>query len=144
MSFMAFNHSVNVVGFVRNNHIYCMTCAWAMQVDYDKVLMLLGAQSVTGNKILKGDIIGVSALSKYQRDIALQVGDHHSDTTNKLSGILYQTSGDALYILNAARIMKVRVIEVMHLKGIEQDNLVYGEIIEKMETVLPFLNMSDV
>ena len=144
MAFMAFNHSVNVVGYVRNNKKYCMTCAWAMQVDYDKVMLLLGAQSVTGNKILKGDIIGVSALSKYQRDIALQIGEGHSDETDKLKGVTYQVSEDALYILNASRLMKVRVIEVMHLKGIEQDNLVYGEIIEKVETVLPFLNMSDV
>ena len=144
MAFMAFNHSVNVVGFVRNNQKYCMTCAWAMQVDYDKVLLLLGAQSVTGNKILKGDIIGVSALSKYQRDIALQIGDGHSDEMDKLKGVEYQVSTDALYILNAARIMKVRVIEVMHLKGIESDNLIYGEIVEKIETVLPFLNMSDI
>ena len=143
MSFMAFNHSVSVVGFVRNNQKYCMTCAWAMQVDYDKVLMLLGAQSVTGNKILKGDMIGVSALSKYQRDIALQIGDGHSDEMDKLKGVQYQVSTDALYILNAARIMKVRVLEVMHLKGIESDNLIYGQIVEKIETVLPFLNMSD-
>ena len=143
MSFMAFNHSVSVVGFVRNNQKYCMTCAWAMQVDYDKVLMLLGAQSVTGNKILKGDMIGVSALSKYQRDIAVQIGDGHSDEMDKLKGVQYQVSTDALYILNAARIMKVRVLEVMHLKGIESDNLIYGQIVEKIETVLPFLNMSD-
>jgi hypothetical protein len=40
--------------------------------------------------------------------------------------------------------MKVRVIEVLHLKGIEEDNLVYCEIIEKVETVFPFLNMSDI
>lgn len=144
MSFMAFNHSVNVVGFIRNNKKYCMTCAWAMQVDYDKVMMLLGSQSVTGQKILKGDIIGVSALSKYQRDIALQIGDGHSDEVNKLVGVGHQVSEDAIYILNASRLMKVRVIEVMHLKGIEEDNLIYGEIIEKVETVLPFLNMSDV
>ena len=143
MSFMAFNHSVSVVGFVRNNQKYCMTCAWAMQVDYDKVLMLLGAQSVTGNKILKGDMIGVSALIKYQRDIALQIVDGHSDEMDKLKGVQYQVSTDALYILNAARIMKVRVLEVMHLKGIESDNLIYGQIVEKIETVLPFLNMSD-
>lgn len=144
MSFMAFNHSVNVVGFIRNNKKYCMTCAWAMQVDYDKVMLLLGSQSVTGQKILKGDIIGVSALSKYQKDIALQIGDGHSDEINKLVGVQHQVSEDAIYILNASRLMKVRVIEVMHLKGIEEDNLIYGEIIEKVETVLPFLNMSDV
>ena len=115
MSFMAFNHSVNVVGFVRNDQKYCMTCAWAMQVDYKKILLLIGAQSVTGSKILRGDIIGVSALSKYQRDIALKIGEGHSDEVNKLEGIEHQVSNDAIYILNASRMMKVKVLDIMHL-----------------------------
>ncbi len=144
MAFTAFNHSVSVVGFERNNTRYCMTCAWAMQADYNKVLLLIGAQSVTGSKIMKGDIIGVSALSKYQKDIALQIGENHSDACNKLEGIQYNVSDDALFIMNAARLMKVRVIDILHLKGIEEDSLVYGEIIEKVETVFPFLNMSDI
>ena len=144
MAFTAFNHSLSVVGFERNNTRYCMTCAWAMQADYNKVLLLIGAQSVTGSKIMKGDIIGVSALSKYQKDIALQIGKNHSDACNKLEGIQYNVSDDALFIMNAARLMKVRVIDILHLKGIEEDSLVYGEIIEKVETVFPFLNMSDI
>lgn len=144
MSYQAFNHSVNVVGFVRNNQKYCMTCAWAMQVDYDKVMLLIGSQSVTGSKILKGDIIGVSALSKYQKDIALKIGDAHSDEVDKLAGIQYQISQDAIYILNASRIMKIRVLDVMHLPGIEEDNLIYGVIVDHIETVFPFLNMSDI
>lgn len=144
MSFMAFNHGVNIVGFERNKQKYCMTCAWAMQVDYNKVLLLLGSQSVTGSKILKGDIIGVSALSKYQREIALKLGEEHSDEVNKLEGIQYQVVDDAILIMNAARLMKVRVLEVMHLKGIEEDNLIYGEVVEKIETIFPFLNMSDI
>ena len=144
MAFMAFNHSVNVVGFKKGDKHYCMTCAWAMQVDYDKVLLLLGSQSVTASKILKGDIIGVSALSQYQRDIALQIGDKHSDTTNKLEGIDYQIADDAIYIMNASRMMKIKVLDILHLPRIEEDNLIYGQIVEHMETIFPFLNMSDV
>ena len=143
MAFTAFNHSVSVVGFVRRNQKYCMTCAWAMQVDYDKIMMLIGSQSVTGSKILKGDILGVSALSKYQKDIALKIGEAHSDETDKLEGIQYQISEDAIYILNASRIMKVRVLDVLHLPGIAEDNLIYCEIIDHIETIFPFLNMSD-
>ena len=143
MSFSAFNHSVSVVGFVRNNQKYCMTCAWATQVGYDKIMMLIGSQSVTGSKILKGDIIGVSALSIYQKDIALKIGDAHSDEVDKLEGIQYQISQDAIYILNASRIMKVKVLDILHLPGIEEDNLIYGEIVDHIETIFPFLNMSD-
>lgn len=144
MSFMAFNHSVSVVGFTKNDVNYCMTCAWGMQVDYDKVLLLIGEQSITGSKILAGDIIGVSVLSQYQKDIALKLGDTHSDEVDKLEGIQYQTSEDAIFIMNSARLMKIKVIEVLHLKGIETDNLIYGKIVEKVETIFPFLNMCDI
>lgn len=143
MSFSAFNHSVSVVGFVRNEHKYCMTCAWAMQTGYDKVLLLIGSQSVTGSKILKGDIIGVSALSIYQKDIALRIGEAHSDEVDKLEGIQYKISQDAIYIMNASRIMKIKVLDILHLPGIEEDNLVYGQIVDHIETIFPFLNMSD-
>ena len=121
-----------------------MTCAWAMQVDYDKVMLLLGQQSVTGQKIMPGDIIGVSALSQHQKEIALKLGDEHSDEVDKLEGIQHLEKDGAIYILNAARLMKVEVIEILHPKGIEEDNLIYGKIVEKIETIFPFLNMSDI
>ena len=57
------------------------------------------------------------------------------------SGLLYIP---AIYILNASRIMKIRVLDVMHLPGIEEDNLIYGVIVDHIETVFPFLNMSDI
>ena len=51
----------NVVAYQKERN-YAMTCAWAMQADYDKILMLLGSESETGNNLQVGDIIGVSAL----------------------------------------------------------------------------------
>jgi len=144
MALDAFNHSVSVIGFERNNVKYCMTCAWATQVGYNQIMMLVGSQSVTGSKIIKGDIIGVSALNKYQKDIALQIGEGHSDEKDKLEGIEYQVSQGAIYILNASRIMKVKVIDNLHLKGIEEDNLLYCEVLDYVDTVFPFLNMSDI
>ena len=41
--------------------------------------MLLGAQSITGKNISKGDIIGVSALNENQEDIMDALDDNHSD-----------------------------------------------------------------
>jgi hypothetical protein len=41
-----------------------------MMVDYDKLICLIGSQSVTGKNIAKNDFIGVSALNKKQKDIA--------------------------------------------------------------------------
>ena len=62
------DHSVNVISFEKNGKYYSMCCAWSMNVDYDKVVALLGAQSITGKNILKGDIIGFSSLEKNQKD----------------------------------------------------------------------------
>ena len=69
MGFNAFNYGANAVCFEKNGRKYGMICSWATQVDYDKVVMLLGAQSATGRNIAKGDIIGVSVLSAEQEDV---------------------------------------------------------------------------
>ena len=47
--------------------------------------MLLGAQSVTGKAIAKGDIIGVSVLSMNQEDVKDKLGDNHSDVVDKFA-----------------------------------------------------------
>ena len=67
MSFRAVDHTVNVIGYEKNNTKYVMTCAWSMMVDYDKIVSLIGSQSVTGKNIKKGDIVGFSALCKEQK-----------------------------------------------------------------------------
>jgi hypothetical protein len=67
-SVRVFNYGANAVCFRKNNHNYGMICSWATQVDYDKIVMLIGAQSV------------------------------------------------------------VEVIDIHHLAGIEEDNLIYGLI----------------
>ena len=60
---MLFDYSVRVIAYEKNNNKYGMTCAWFMPADYDKLLCLLGTQSITGHNIQKGDIIGFSILS---------------------------------------------------------------------------------
>lgn len=70
MKYKAFDHGVNIITLEKNHQKMAMTCAWAMQVDYDKILCLLGSQSVTGNTIKKGDYIGISVLGISQKEIA--------------------------------------------------------------------------
>jgi flavin reductase (DIM6/NTAB) family NADH-FMN oxidoreductase RutF len=136
-----FNYGVNVVGFIKDNHKYGMTCSWAMQADYDKVLILLGEQSVTGTKINKGDIIGVTALADKQEDIANKLGNGHSDKVDKFVGIDYFVEDDAILINNARMLMKIKVIDVLHLRSIEDSNLVYGLIIRQYSNEkVEFLN----
>jgi len=128
MELNAFNCGANAVSFMKNEKKFGMICAWAMQVDYDKILLLLGAQSVTGKNISKGDIIGVSALSQNQQDVIDALGSNHSDITDKLSNIKHTIKDSAILINDAANEMIVEVLDVLHLDGIEKDNLIYGVV----------------
>ena len=100
----------------------------------------MGSQSVTGNNIKKDDIIGVSALNKDQISTANQLGDNHSNEVDKLNGIVINTEGSAITIKDASREMIVKVIDVLHLEKIEEDNLIYGEVISFKENNDSFLN----
>lgn len=87
MDFKALDHSVNIIAYRKDNKNYAMCCAWSMMADYDKLLCLLGSQSITGKSIKKEDIIGVSSLQKNQKSIALKLGEGHSGQMDKLEGI---------------------------------------------------------
>jgi flavin reductase (DIM6/NTAB) family NADH-FMN oxidoreductase RutF len=126
MKLNAFNYGANAVGFIKNGKKYGMICAWAMQSDYDKILMLLGTQSITGKNIRKGDVIGVSALNENQQDIVDALGNSHSDDTDKFINIKYTINDSAILIEDASNCMIVEVLDVLHLDGIEEDNLIYG------------------
>jgi flavin reductase (DIM6/NTAB) family NADH-FMN oxidoreductase RutF len=126
MKLSAFNYGANAVSFIKNGKKYGMICAWAMQADYDKILMLIGAQSVTGKNISKGDIIGVSALNENQKDVVDALGDNHSDEADKFNSIKYTVKDSAIVIEDASNCMVVEVLDVLHLEGIEEDNLIYG------------------
>jgi flavin reductase (DIM6/NTAB) family NADH-FMN oxidoreductase RutF len=126
MELSAFNYGANAVSFIKNGKKYGMICAWAMQADYDKILMLLGAQSITGENISKGDIIGVSALNENQKDVVDALGLSHSDDTDKFINIKYTIKDSAILINDASNCMIVEVLDVLHLNGIEEDNLIYG------------------
>lgn len=126
MELSAFNYGANAVSFIKNEKKYGMICAWAMQADYDKILMLLGTQSITGKNIKKGDIIGVSALNENQKDIVDALGSGHSDDSDKFINIKYTINDSAILMDGASNCMIVEVLDVLHFKGIEEDNLIYG------------------
>ncbi|MHC1719566.1 MAG: flavin reductase [Clostridiaceae bacterium] len=126
MGLKAFNYGANAVCFIKDGKKYSMICSWAMQADYDKILMLLGAESITGKNIRKGDIIGVSALNKNQKDVVDALGFNHSNDTDKLENITFTMEGSAILIDDASNCMIVEILDVLHLEGIEEDNLVYG------------------
>jgi flavin reductase (DIM6/NTAB) family NADH-FMN oxidoreductase RutF len=101
----------------------------------------LGAQSVTGRNISKGDIIGVNALNIHQEDVMDILGNNHSDEVDKFEGLSYTINDTAILIDDASVKMVVEVIDVLHLEGIEEDNLVYGLIKSYTEGEKPLLTV---
>ena len=140
--FRAFNYGANAVCLMKNGRKYGMICSWATQVDYDKIVMLIGAQSVTGKNISKGDIIGVSVLSRRQEDVMNTLGDNHSDEVDKFKALDYTLIDSAILINNASVNMVVEVIDILHLSGIEEDNLVYGLIKSYTRSGEPMLTIN--
>lgn len=143
MALNAFHYGVNAVCFEKAGRKYGMICSWATQVDYDKIVLLLGAQSVTGKNIAKGDVIGVSVLSVGQEAVAYQLGFGHSDEVAKLAGLAYTAEGSAILISGASVTMVVEVLDVLHLPGIEEDSLVYGLIKTYTQSDAPMLSLQD-
>lgn len=128
MSERPFINGANVLIKEDDDKIYGMTCAWACQVDYLKALMLVGSQSETGKQLKVGDIVSVSGLASNQKEIAEIIGTNHS-STNKFENIEFELFNGVKVIKGAKTYCKCKIVDIMHLKGIEEDNLVYLDIL---------------
>ncbi|MDD4212591.1 MAG: flavin reductase [Bacilli bacterium] len=117
----AFLAGCNIVAIHKNNYSYGMCCAWAQMVDWDRVTVLLGAQSSTAKNITKGDVVGVSALAKGQNHIALQLGEGHSDEVNKFKDITTEIHGNAILIPGAKVMMICEVMDRLVLETSPDD-----------------------
>lgn len=140
----AFRMGNNVIAYHKNGNKYGMTCAWATMIDYDHIAMLLGSQSVTGNNLAVGDVVGVSALAKGQKDISLQLGTNHSDQLDKFEGVPVLEEKTAILIQNAKVQMVCKVKKIMKLVD-ENDNFVILEILSsKVDKSKEFLSLEEV
>ena len=137
------NSGVNIVAFEKNDHKYGMTCAWMMQVDEDQLLMLLGSQSETANKIEEDDIIGISSLSLGQEEIAELFGTKHSKKVNKFAKVSYEKEDGALMICKASNMMKCEVISVGRITDNDEDYLVQVRVLSRANNNRPFMSMVD-
>lgn len=54
------------------------------------------------------------------------LGSNHSDDTDKYANIKYTLKDSAILINDASNCMVIEVLDVLHLEGIEEDNLIYG------------------
>ena len=136
----AFRAGANVLGYKKNDINYLMTCAWAMMVDFDKIAMLIGTQSVTGNNLEIGMNVGVSALAEGQQEIARIMGTTHSNEINKLENVSYTQDQNMLLINNAKVLMKC---EVYDIKDIDGDYMVFLKVKDFEENEGEFLDGYD-
>lgn len=121
----AFRVGANVIAFQKKNTNYLMTCAWAMMVDYKKIAMLIGSQSITGQNLEVGLKVGVSALAEGQQEIARVIGTTHSNDTNKLENIKYINKDNMLLIADSKVQMECVVEKLVDMDG---DLLVFLEV----------------
>ena len=121
----AFRCGANVLAYNKNNQNYAMTCAWAMMIDYKKIAMLIGGQSITGQNLELGLKVGVSALAEGQQEIAKIIGTNHSDEINKFESIDYTNKDNMILINNSKVLMECSVCEIKDLDG---DLLVFLEV----------------
>ena len=144
MGISAVDHSVNIIAFSKNGTNYGMCVAWATQAAADKIICVLGSQSVTGKAIEKGDIVGFSCLEKSQTEIVYKLGSGHSDEIDKFSGIKIETEGSAILIDGARNKIKCKVLDLLKLEGIEDSNVIYLEYIDALENAeAAAMHMSD-
>ena len=140
----AFRMGNNVIAYHKNGIKYGMTCAWATMIDYDHIAMLLGSQSVTGNNLAVGDVVGVSALSNGQKEISLQIGTNHSDELDKFEGVPVIEDKTAILIKNAKVQMICKVFKIMKLVD-ENDNFVILKILSSnVDKSKEFLSLEEV
>ncbi len=123
----AFRAGANVLAFKKEDINYGMTCAWAMMIDYHKIAMLIGGQSVTGKNLYIGLKVGVSALADGQQKIARIMGTTHSLDSNKFANIEYINKDNMLLIKNAKVIMECEVCDIQDFDG---DLLVFLNVLD--------------
>lgn len=146
MKFRPFNQTVSILAFKKEKEIYAATYAWFTQVGEEEVVGLLGEQSITTHNLKVGDFCGISVCSKEQKDVALYIGDTHSNEVDKLLGLPYFVDSTGAITLKVSKVtMIAKVVDIIHLQGIEADSLVYFKVVEYHDNEkLEHLNMSDI
>lgn len=130
----------NVLTLFKDGKRYGMTFAWGMATDIDKLLIMVGGQSVTGHHLNVGDKVGISCLNINQGHIAQHFGDHHSDIFDKFDIPEIEIVDNVYLIKDATREMIGEIIDIFHLKDNNEDLMVYIKINKKVNSTRPFLD----
>ena len=121
----AFRTGANILAYKKNDINYAMTCAWAMMIDYRRIAMLVGGQSVTGQNLEIGLKVGVSALADGQQEIAKIIGTKHSNEFNKFENIKY-TQKESMILIDEAKVLMECVVD--EIQNIDGDLLVFLKV----------------
>ena len=123
MKFRPFNQTVSILAFKKEKEIYAATYAWFTQVGESEVVGLLGEQSVTTHNLKVGDYCGISVCSKEQKDVALYIGDTHSNEVDKLLDIRVSSAYDLRNkaMLELLYATGLRITELINLKITDVD-----------------------
>ena len=128
MSLRAYNHTVSIITKKEESKIFACTIAWMCQVGYEEVIGLIGEQSC----------------SKQMKDFALFVGSTSSQEVDKFASYPYYEKNDFITLKESKVIMLCQVKDILHLEGIEDDNLVYFKVNEyQVNEDADYLLMSD-
>lgn len=133
----------NLITLFKDNQFFSMTFAWGMAVGEDSMLCLLGSQSDTSKAIKIGDKVGISGLSKKQKDIALWYGSSHSLKENKFKEEYFEKIDDVYVVKNATRQLVGEVIDIFHLIDNDEDNIVYIKINKKINGIDDFVTYKE-
>lgn len=144
MSLRAFRSGCNVVGMLKEGKKYAMVCAWATMIDYDKVGMLIGGQSVTGKNLNPGDLVGVSALAVGQEEIAKKLGENHSNEGDKFEGVELIEHRSALLVKDAKCQMICEVKKIVKLVNPSDSFVVLQVLDHKADKEKEFLSLEAV
>ncbi|MDY0344987.1 MAG: hypothetical protein WCX85_00085 [Bacilli bacterium] len=145
MGLHAFLAGANAVCYIKHNRKFAMICAWSMMIDYDVIGLLIGEQSVTGKNLEVGDVIGVSALSREQKSIALKLGNGHSDSIDKFIDVPHEIDESAILIKEAKNNLVVRVDKIIKLNPKNDDLFVVARFVKtKEEKTKKFIDAEDV
>lgn len=144
MSLRAFNMGCNVLAFESNEKPVGMVCAWATQIDYDKIGLLVGGQSYTGKVLSTDQYVGVSALAEGQEEIAHKLGENHSNEGNKFDGVDIETFDSAVYVKGAKVRMLCQVQKIMCLVNSEDKFVILQVLKYKADKDKKFLSLDQV
>ena len=144
MSLRAYNHTVSIITKKEESKIFACTIAWMCQVGYEEVIGLIGEQSSTGKRLKKGDKVAINVCSKQMKDFASFVGSTSSQEVDKFASYPYYQKDDFITLKESKVIMLCQVKDILHLEGIEDDNLVYFKVEEyQVNADADYLLMSD-